>query len=478
MGMSRTNGDSDGVAASAVDDLPEPWHGFVSALAAAVATAPSGEEWQLCDSDLLQAVAAIDSSLACLEAARLALLSALDERGVAAAAGATSTTAFLRDRLRMRARDAARDLRLGRELGSLCPQLLDALREGAISKEHASVAARIVRQFPESIDETAREDAIATLVEAATTFDPTDLSRIGMHLLAALDPDGPQPELDERQGRARREFTWSHQDDGTVTVHGRLDAEGGAALIAAVGPLSAPRPCTDVEGPDPRTAAQRRADGLVELANLGLQSGALPTESGERAHIAVTISLDTLTRNLDEALAGRSIDALPIMDHVGPISPAAARRLACDARIIPVVLGGEGQPLDVGRSQRLVTVPQRRALAARDAGCAFPGCDRPPAWCDAHHIIHWSDGGPTDLANLVLLCRHHHRRIHHDGWHVAIGPAGLPEFSPPARAVAVVGRIVPRGQGRISTRANRWWRQRGSRPPTPGDANDSKERRT
>ena len=475
--MSRGNGDGDGQRAGGATELPEPWDGFVGALAAAVAMAPVDAAWRLADNDLLDAVAAIDRSLAGLEATRLALLAALDDRGVAAAVGATSTTAFLRDRRRMRPRDAAHDVRLGRELAGLAPQVQAALQAGAISKEHASVALRIVRQLPESLDDETRDDAIATLVQAATTFDPTDLSRIGTHLLAALDPDGPQPEQDERQGRARREFTWSHRDDGTVTLYGRLDAEGGAALIAAVGPLSAPRPCTDVEGPDPRTAPQRRADGLVDLANLGLQSGALPTESGERAHIAVTISLDTLTRNLDEALAGHSTHELPIMDHAGPISPGTARRLASDARIIPVVLGGEGQPLDVGRSQRLLTVPQRRALAARDTGCAFPGCDRPPAWCDAHHIIHWADGGPTDLTNLVLLCRHHHRRIHHDGWDVTTGPAGLPQFHPPAHTAAVERHTLPRGPGRISTKANRWWRQRRSQPPTPADANTGGQRR-
>jgi hypothetical protein len=116
-----------------------------------------------------------------------------------------------------------------------------------------------------------------------------------------------------------------------------------------------------------------------------------------------------------------------------PLSAVAARRLACDAAILPAVLGGGGQVLDVGRERRLFTGPLRRALILRDRGCAFPGCDRPPRWADGHHMIHWADGGETTLHNAVLLCGHHHRLIHHSPWQVRLNPAdGLPEFIPPA----------------------------------------------
>ena len=108
------------------------------------------------------------------------------------------------------------------------------------------------------------------------------------------------------------------------------------------------------------------------------------------------------------------------------------RRLACDAAILPAVLGSTGQTLDVGRQRRLITGPLRRALVLRDRGCAFPGCDRPPRWCDAHHIHHWADGGTTSLTNAVLLCGHHHRHLHHSDWTVRLGGDGHPEFIPPA----------------------------------------------
>ncbi len=115
----------------------------------------------------------------------------------------------------------------------------------------------------------------------------------------------------------------------------------------------------------------------------------------------------------------------------GLISPAAARRLACCAGIQRVILDPAGAVLDVGREYRTATPAQFAALTTRDGGCAFPGCTRPASWCIAHHIIHWADGGPTDLDNLVLLCTWHHTVIHHHGWDVTLGPDRLPDFYPP-----------------------------------------------
>jgi hypothetical protein len=119
-----------------------------------------------------------------------------------------------------------------------------------------------------------------------------------------------------------------------------------------------------------------------------------------------------------------------LIDGGTSMSVAAARRLACDCRVIPVVLGANSEPLDIGRAAYTVTRAQRRALNLRDDGCAFPGCDRRPRQCSPHHIWHWADGGPTDLANLVLLCVFHHRLIHHTQREVL--HAGRPRFKPPA----------------------------------------------
>jgi hypothetical protein len=120
-----------------------------------------------------------------------------------------------------------------------------------------------------------------------------------------------------------------------------------------------------------------------------------------------------------------------VLDNGALVSPAEARLLACDAQIIPAVLGTAGQVLDVGRARRLFTGPIRRALVLRDRGCSFPGCDRPPAWSEGHHIVPWADGGATALSNACLLCRHHHRVIHDTDWQVRLSPDGHPEFLPP-----------------------------------------------
>jgi HNH endonuclease len=158
-----------------------------------------------------------------------------------------------------------------------------------------------------------------------------------------------------------------------------------------------------------------------------------------------------------------------------PLDPEACRRLACDGAVTRVLvtrqppghdgdhggdaghhdLGGEGslaahlrvaatrlpaalggaptQPLEVGRATRVVSAAQRAALTVRDRGCAFPDCDRPPAWCDAHHLVHWLHGGPTDLPNLALLCRAHHRAVHEGGWRLGRDPDGHLTATPPHR---------------------------------------------
>ena len=153
---------------------------------------------------------------------------------------------------------------------------------------------------------------------------------------------------------------------------------------------------------------------------MAADSGQAPVEGGERPHIVVTIPLETLQTGLGHAT----------LDDGRSLTPEQTRRLACDAGIIPIVLGGKSQPIDLGESKRLADKRLRQALAIRDKGCAFPGCERTPNQCHAHHIQHWVDGGPTVLANMVLLCHHHHRLIHHTEWRVHMDN-GLPVFTPP-----------------------------------------------
>jgi hypothetical protein len=160
-------------------------------------------------------------------------------------------------------------------------------------------------------------------------------------------------------------------------------------------------------------------DALVHTAQHALDTDLPPDSHGAPARVMVTTTLQSLRDGL--------------ADHaVNELSVATIRRLACDAEIIPAVLGTRSEPLDVGRPTRLVTPAIWAALVLRDRHCAFPGCHRPPLMCHAHHIVHWINGGETTLSNLVLLCGHHHRTIHHSPWKIQINPDDhQPEFLPP-----------------------------------------------
>ena len=231
------------------------------------------------------------------------------------------------------------------------------------------------------------------------------------HWLLAADPDGGSGTGEGDRLHVSETFAGATAVDGLYTsedgpiVRAALDAEYERlwrAERASGGPM--------------RTPAQRRAAALAELARRAV--GADPG----RPTIAVTISVEDL-----QARSGSGR-----VDQTGvAISAEAARRLACDANVVRVVTGGASEPLDVGRASRTVSPAQRRALTIRDRGCVFPGCDRPPGWCDGHHIVHWADGGPTDLANLALLCHHHHKAMHEGGWSMARAPDGSLEFTRP-----------------------------------------------
>ena len=158
------------------------------------------------------------------------------------------------------------------------------------------------------------------------------------------------------------------------------------------------------DGADMRTSAQRRADALGEICRQWLDGADRPEVAGERPHVTVTVDL--------EALEGRS-GAPCEFDDVGPISPETARRWACDASVSRVITRGRSEPLEVGRRTPVVPAALRRAVAIRDGHCRFPRCGRPHGWCDAHHVRHWADGGETAFPNLILLCRPHHRLVHH-----------------------------------------------------------------
>jgi hypothetical protein len=229
---------------------------------------------------------------------------------------------------------------------------------------------------------------------------------------------------------------------------------------------------------------------LAELLRRSAAAGDLPVVGGQRAQVTVTVPLDTLRRLFpttaspgtaagtarDTGLGSRTgtgtatgtviatatatatgtvidVDTASALGHVSRallqrlagvpgqarfadgtvVSIELARRIACDAEIIPAVLGSRSEVLDLGRAVRLATPAQRRALALHYRGCAFPGCTRPPGWTIAHHWKHWADGGSSDLANYLPLCERHHTVVHHGDWEIIRADDGEFDFVPPPR---------------------------------------------
>jgi hypothetical protein len=289
------------------------------------------------------------------------------------------------------------------------------------------------------------------LIDEAATRDATELTRAGAHILERLDPDGTERRderalrREERAAHLGRYLSLAEDGIGGVRLSGRGTVEDASLIKQVLGSLAAPETTepgacggtpsdrvgacgiTDCahDGKDPRDHSTRLWDALVEACHQLTHTDVLPESHGTRPQIAVTID----QRHLTETLVGAGV-----LVTGESLSASAIRRLACDADLLPLVLGSESQVLDVGRSARLVTHYLWLALVARDKHCAFPGCRRPPVACDAHHVVHWADGGGTSLSNLVLLCRHHHTLIHTTPWEVRINPHDQrPEFLPPER---------------------------------------------
>jgi hypothetical protein len=203
--------------------------------------------------------------------------------------------------------------------------------------------------------------------------------------------------------------------------YGRLTPEAAAVWNPILDALSAPQPHDDDGEPDQRSAGQRRHDGLLEAGLRLLRSATLPDSGGAPVTVLVHVREDQLRQRTGTATTA----------HGDLIDMSAVHRLAGEAELVSVVRGASGGVLSYWQRRRLASPGQRQLLAARDRGCSFPGCARPPAWCQAHHVVPWRHGGPTDLDNLCLVCPFHHREFERRGWAVRMHD-GVPEWIPPA----------------------------------------------
>lgn len=216
-----------------------------------------------------------------------------------------------------------------------------------------------------------------------------------------------------------------------MLLTGKLTALDGELLTQHLMAVAGSVRTADALGGVETTRPQALADALTLVVGHHASCQGGPAKGGDHTRVVVTLSYEHLVT---------AVGAATLADSDQLLSAAEARRLACAAGILPMVLGGESQPLDVGRQQRLFTPAQRAALALRDGGCAFPACDRPPSDCEAHHITPWHLGGETNLGEGVLLCPHHHHLVEPDparppegNWQVTFDARGRPRFSAPAR---------------------------------------------
>jgi hypothetical protein len=395
---------------------------------------------ELPDARIEQDFAELHRAAELLEAERLRRLAEIDRRGLYALEGHLSVTSWLVGVHRVAWGTAREQVRVARGLEAM-GVTRRALEAGEISMSavRSLVAAR-------EADLEAFERSEEVLVDAARAHSVTELGRV----LAFWRERVERERGSERDLRyERRGLSASVTFGGMVRVDGDLDPETGEHLLTALravldaevhsgtGEYGSGADGTGGDGTEDRTPAQRRADALGEICRQWLDGRERPVVAGERPHLTLTVGVEAL---MGEGPAGMGRGGE--LDHAGPVTPEQARRLACDASVRRVVVGPGSEPLDVGRRSAVVPAAMRRAVIVRDHHCRFPGCDRPQAWCDAHHVVHWADGGPTAVANLVLLCRRHHRMVHTPGGFGLALEDGRPVFRRPDGSV-LEGRAPP-----------------------------------
>jgi hypothetical protein len=365
--------------------------------------------WQVQGADLGALLEALDAMTAVAGGARVAVVAEAESRGEISASQAGSTAGWVAEHAPTLAAGggAGQVARLVRECAR--PDLRSvqaAAVSGAVSVPAALTVVTEYARLKPRLREEAAPTVLQGLLDMGIADGPKGVRSLRPALLAAHGADGEfQADADtaERLVSLSRPST---DELGALTYQLILDPAGAAALESAIGPLSRPVPGPDGER-DPRSPQVRRGQALIEVCRRATSAGDSPP-SGVKTTLMLTMSYEDLAARTGAATVVGSTQGGSL------IAPETVRRLACDANVIPTVLGSRGEVLDLGRSTRLATPGQLAALWLRDRGCSFPGCTTPAHWCDAHHLVHWADGGTSGLTNLALLCGRHHSVVHRD----------------------------------------------------------------
>src|SRR6476469_9266517 len=414
---------------------------LVAVLAAATAVLSDlpARVHRLTGPDLDAVLPLVDRLAAVAAAARFTITADAADRGEVAGSQAGSTQQWVADRCpSLDARDAGLVAKAVREL--VAPDLTaarTAVREGRLSVSTGCVVASELRQLTPLLEPGAVDAVAAGLVAMGEVDGATGVRRVRPAMLARYALGQRFQDLEDRH-RGLTVLSCGHDIGGGITEYRmRLNPEARAVVEAAINVLSAPttRHPDDEDGVrdprDPRTIDQRRGDALVQVCRRAVSLApparadptdgadvadgtdgsvfhAAPRPGGVKATVLVTIGLDDLKHRTRPGVLVGGVDAGTLL------GPEPVRKLACDGTVIPAVLAADGHILHWGRGQRYFTTAQTKALWLRDRHCTFPRCTAPATWCDAHHLQHWLDGGPTDLTNGVLLCERHHTIVHRD----------------------------------------------------------------
>lgn len=377
------------------------------------ATVEHGDLFDLTHAQVRTAIVDLERHRARVDATQNRLIAHFDTLGLAASDGYATTRAWLRQRTHMSGPTAARRVRTARQLRSM-PIVTGEFEAGRLSFEQANAFANALNPRTEeamTIDEQA-------LVDLALGIQVDALQGELRGWKEAVDPDGPKPAA----GHTSRHLALSQGLDGQWFGQFELNAADGAVIKSAIEQMSdwlwhheKKSGLTDTGAE--RTAAQRRADALVELIRRGLT-----TLNDEYAPGHTPKSSLSLLITLEDLESGRSATT-DAGDHVGG---TGLERLGCDCVVQPIGWSVDGVPLSHGRKKRIPTPAQRRAAIAQYGGCFFPGCDAPASWADIHHLAHWDrDNGDTDQENLAPACAGtHHKLFHEGGWDTRIEPDG------------------------------------------------------
>jgi len=349
----------------------------------------------------LVALHRLESQVAALKLRVLAVA-----QDVADADGARDAGAWLAHHAQADVVAVRAELELARDLEEALPVVAVALGEGTVSVAQATVIAHAIDALPSDVPAETIDQAERWLVDASSTFAPKQLRVLGRRILDVIDPTIAEAaearRLADEEAHAARATRLSIKPlgDGTTRVTAVVADAVAVRLRTYLEAFAQPRVASADTNSErlPRNRALGEALGqLLEV----FDPARLPLHGGDATTVVVTIPLEQLQRDLGVAEIGDD-----------RVTAAQARRLACTAGIIPAVLGGKSEVLDLGRQRRLFTPGQRKALRLRDRQCRAEGCTIPATWCDAHHLKPWSHGGSTDLDDGVLLCRHHHQTIH------------------------------------------------------------------